>query len=215
MVTIEKGEEEEETRDSKSNRNKHVERILIRTIVKNRTTNFVINEAFFKNLLSCSETHQTESPFMTYPRSVSITLGSVDGQNSSSSIHRSHQAHSVPLEKQESSEVYLSKVLIRRTDHVNWKTLKQDKRQLTSNIACLANRLQANLIQPMDIYLGNMAIIRSEIEMIEKVDLFSHLSKALQTPSGRGITDVDWSLVKENFAHIEAKVDSVQVDLSN
>jgi hypothetical protein len=213
MVPVEKKVEEEEVRDSKANRNKHIERILIRTIIKNRNTNFIINDEFLKNLLSSSDTNHTESQFVTLHRSGSITLASFDGYNSSSSLQSRHQGTgSGPQERQESSEVFVERVRIKRNDYLNWTSLKKGKRQLTNNIACLVNRLQATMIQPMDIYFGNMAIIRSEIDLIQQVDLFSHLSQALQKPSGKGTKDINWSTMTENYSRIEAKIDSVQVD---
>jgi hypothetical protein len=218
LVPLQKGfGDEEEGEDSRINKNKQIERILIISIIKNRNNKFVINEAFLNNVASSSsEVQHTESQLPTGQRSESMTLGSTDNFLPSISVHPSKTQSAagnseVKLERQASSEIFVKKVLVSRETTVDWNPLNEQTKYLTSNIASLSTKLESLFIQPMDKYFKNLDGIDCTIDQIENVDLFAFLSEAIMNPNGKGIKEINLNTLKETLIHMDNCIDLAQV----
>lgn len=208
--------DEDEGEESRINKNRQIERILIVSMIKNRNNKFVINEAFLNNAVSSSsEIHHTESQMPTVHRSDSVTLGSTDNLPGSASYHPS-KTHSgagneLKMERQASSEIFVKKSLVSRQEVIIWNEPTEQTKYLTSNIAYISSKLENQMIKPMDKYLKNLEAINKAIDEVESVDLFSHISEALMTPNGRGLKDINLNILKESLKHIENYIDLSQV----
>ena len=187
-----------------------IEKVFRLSLLQNSSTNIILEPAQIKALLGLGDSASKPGARKSKLYKSASLIISANQFRQGPAQNPKDQNIQAPL-----NNFMTPMILYRRIEYIdvptNSKSAKAACQGLTKNTFALVSLLEASLLQPADIYLGGMALMKSIIEEVEAVNIFDYLGQAVQDPGIQDILASQEQHLLNTFARIRSKIETVQV----